>query len=175
MAVSRTGNHDTVAKAIANSVKNKPNRSAQIIHNALVRVMGKMNGMIKKPDDDKEWREHIVVIARCTGAELPPDFIAQVKALKAPGASYSSVKGKYGSVSASLVEDFCNAERNVTEDKIREACGKAAAKENSTGVKELTGHKTYIAELKITGASKRLYAKKKSGACYTFEVLGKHT
>ena len=106
--------------------------------------------LVKKPDDDGEWREHIVIIGKATGAELPPDFIAQVKKLKAPGGGFSAVKGKYGSVSADLVEEFCNAERNVTQDKIKDACNRAAAKKADSGVKELTGHAKYIAELKIT-------------------------
>lgn len=176
MPVSRTGNHDTVAKKCANAVKAKPARAAAIIERALLLSANERKMMVKKPDDDKEWREHIVVIGKCTGAELPPDFIAQVKKLRAPGSEYKSVKGKYGVVSADLVEEFCNAERNVTQDKIEDACNNAAAKKNDSGVKELTDHRTYTAELKITGASKRLYSrKKKSGSKYTFEVLGNHT
>ena len=162
MPVSRTGNHDTVAKKCASAVKSKPARAAAIIERALLLSANERKMMVKKPDDDKEWREHIVVIGKCTGAELPPDFIVQVKKLRAPGSEYKSVKGKYGVVSADLVEEFCNAERNVTQDKIEEACNNAAAKVNDTGVKELTDHKSYTAELKITGASKRLYSKKRS-------------
>lgn len=176
MPVSRTGNHDNVAKKCAGAVKAKPARAAAIIERALILSARERAAMVKKPDDDQEWREHIVVIAKCTGVFLPPDFVAQVKKLKAPGAEFGAVKGKYGAVSADLVEAFCNAERNVTQDKIKEACGRAAAKQADSGVKELTGHDKYTAELKITGASKRLYAKKKkSGARYTFEVLGNHT
>lgn len=176
MPVSRTGNHDTVAKKCAGAVKAKPARAAAIIERALILNKRERDAMVKKLDDDAEWREHIVVIGSCTGAQLPPDFVAQVKQLKAPGGDYSAVKGKYGAVSADLVEALCEAERSVTQDKIKDACNNAAAKKGDSGVKELTGHAKYTAELKITGASKRLYAKrKKSGARYTFDEIGKHT
>ena len=176
MPVKKTGNHQSVADKCKAAVKAKPARAAALIERALIVNARERDAMVKKMDDDKEWREHIVVIGACTGAPLPPDFTQQVKRLKAPGAQYSAVNGKYGSVSKDLVEKFCDAETNVTQDKIKEACDSAAARQGQSGVKELTGHKKYKAELKITGASKRLYATNdKRGAKYTFDVLAKHT
>jgi hypothetical protein len=167
--------HDSIAKEVANSVKAKPPRAAAIIAKAIEQKIKDFPF-----DGDKDMQMHVAhvyaVLAKGHGAQVP-DIADQIKKVKAPAvASYKAVKGKYGAVSAKLVEDFCLAEPNVTEDKIAAACEKAAAKEADSGVKELTAHKKYTAELKITGASKRLYATAaKSGARYTFVELGKHT
>lgn len=177
MTVAKTNAHVSLAKVIANSVKSKPNRAAAIIERALLLASKKNNGIFDA-DTDKEMREHVSIMGEILGADKDiPDFAQQVAKVKAPPkATYKAITGKYGKVAANLVEDFVNAETNVTPEKIQDACNRAAAKQADSGVKVLDTHKTYTAELKITGASKRLYSRAKpSSGRYTFTELGKHT
>jgi hypothetical protein len=167
-----TSNHANLAKVVAQSVKSKPDRAAALIARALT-----LNIKTFPADNDKEMQEHVRLIGGVLKAEdTIPSFAAQIKSIKAPVVSFKAQKGRYGEVSAALVEQFCKAEKNVTEDKIGEACGNAAKKQGDSGVKLLTGHAKYSAELKITGASQRLYAVlAEKGPRYKFTVLGKHT
>ena len=174
-APAHPGHHDAIAKEVANSVKSKPPRAAAIIAKAIEQKIANF-----PTETDKDMQTHVAhvytTLAKSHGVQVP-DIVDQIKKVKAPELpKYKAAQGRYGSVSAKLVEEFCLAETNVTEEKIRDACDRAAAKEGDSGVKELKDHKKYTAELKITGASKRLYATaQKTGARYTFVVLGKHT
>jgi hypothetical protein len=170
-----TSYHDSIAKEVAKSVNAKPPRAAAIIAKAIEHKIKNF-----PCDGDKDMQIHVAhvykVLMTSHGTQVP-DIAAQIKKVKAPEApAYKAVKGKYGQVSAKLVEEFCLAEKNVTEDKIKDACNTAAKPKGDSGVKVLEGHKKYTAELKITGAGKRLYATAApSGVRYTFVELGKHT
>lgn len=168
----KSSNHESIAKTVEKSVKQKPARAVSIIERALLQQSKKFPA-----ETDKEMQEHVKIVGELCGVDVGHStFKTPLAKVGAPPKVYKQVKGKYGVVSAKLVQDLCEAETNVTEDKIKDACDTAAAKVGASGVKELTGHKKYKAELKITGASKRLYATKaKSGAAYTFDVLAKHT
>jgi len=166
------GYHTQLAKVVFKSVKSKPQRAAAIIERAILHNIKNFPA-----DNDKEMQAHVFFVGKAMKADdLIPDFVAQVKKIKAPVIAFKAQKGRYGTVSADLVEQFCAAERNVTEDKIGDACDSAAKKQNDSGVKLLNDHKKYSAELKITGAGKRLYAlNSEKGPKYKFTVLGKHT
>jgi len=166
------GYHTQIAKVVFKSVKSKPKRAASIIERVILHNIKNFPAA-----NDKEMQAHVFFVGKAMKAdEFIMDFVAQVKKIKAPEITFKAQKGRYGTVSADLVEDFCAAERNVTEDKIGDACNNAARRQNDSGVKLLDSHRRYSAELKITGAGKRLYAlNSESGPRYKFTVLGNHT
>ena len=174
MAVTKTHGHAMLAKVVAKSVVAKPPRAAAIIARAII---------LKAKDfpmsSDKDFQQHVAHVAsEIPGAREINDLAAQIRKLKMPdqGPEYKDLKGKYGSASADLVRQICEAERNVTPDKVKDALDSAAGPRGQSGVKELEGHRKYKAELKITGAGKRLYATRdKTGGKYAFVEMGKHT
>lgn len=169
----KTAHHSKLAKVVSKSVLSKPQRAASIIATAITHNL--KNFPMKS---DSDMQKHVIFVAQdIEGASNITNLTAQIKAVKMPPPPnpYKQIKGKYGAVSADLLEQFCNQVKNATPEKVADACNKAAGPRGQSGVKELEGAGKFIAELKLTGDGKRLYAKTKKGSCYVFTEMGKHT
>jgi hypothetical protein len=96
-------------------VKGKPARAAAIISKA---IEFKIKDFPYNDDRDMQTHvEHVYGVLEEKHGVQAFDIANQIRRVNAPAASgYKAIREKYGQVSAKLVEKFCLAERNVTED-----------------------------------------------------------
>ena len=142
-----------------------------------IQANNKMGGLEVFPiTRDKGMADYVEAIGEHLGIYTGhPAFQSGLRAFGTGGILYRDAVGTHGRVPSAVVQSVCEKYR-IQQDVVARACGTYAAAQGANGIKVLSNHATYEAELKLLAmGGERIYAKTKVGGKYVFDTVAKHT